>query len=191
MTLILKPIPHLISLPLEVRLLIYEYCAINYTSESVFFWPMRAYQHQPEDFPGQPALLLTCRQIFHEASPILHSTVHFNFQQNCGSIMKVRSCGPIVPSLVRSLHLDLDFSSCAPAISFLDSLFDGSQSIKFLSVSWTDCHIPIIRNDAYKTPLLRFVEGMEGLRVLTLTGEYGEDFLQSAKKLLQAEILAG
>ncbi|KAI1120066.1 hypothetical protein F5Y10DRAFT_290404 [Nemania abortiva] len=190
-----KPSPqpsfHFMLLPFEIRIMIYKYAAYNYTTEVGFCGPTRGYIYDKQDFTAPLALLQTCRQISEEASPIFFADVDLCFFQDCGSVLVVRSCGPIVPSAIRRLRLDLDVASCDPALYLLQWVVGQPEGLRVVHISWTDRHIPTIRNDAFDTPLIGFLQQLEGLEVLMLSGDYGNDFLQCAQRSLRAKVVAG
>ncbi|KAI1288305.1 hypothetical protein F5Y03DRAFT_93794 [Xylaria venustula] len=180
----------LMLLPPEIRILIYKYAAHNDTTETIFYGPTRGYFYDKRHFTAPLALLRTCQQISEEASPIFFANVHLRFIQNCGSILQVRSCGPIVPAAIRRLHLDLDVASCDPALYLLKGVIGYPEGLRFVHIDWTDRHIPMMRNDAFETPLVDFLRRLSGLEVLRLSGDYGRDFLQCAKKSLNKRVIA-
>lgn len=221
-----QPCVYLFILPAEIRNLIYEYCAINYTTEVTLYSPFRGYsldyhQYQPPTAPLQiPALLQTCQKIAHEARPILYANVRLRFRQSGGSIMWVWACGApvLVPSAVRNLHLELDASSCEPAISFLRDLFlrelrggrrekdttttisFGEEHLQSVRVCWSNNSIP---RDALESscnspgytgpchfwrPVVEFLACLKGLRMVEIVGDYDTNFIPCAEDLLGAAV---
>jgi hypothetical protein len=149
----------------EIRIHVYKNSAYNYTTQVSFYRPMRGYYYDRRGFPGRPALLQTCRRISDEAGPVFYANAYFRFIQNCGSILKVSSCGPIVSSATRHLQLDLDASSCDPALSFSNSLLGQPNDVRSVQINWADSCIPMVRKSAFGTPLLKFLARLRGLRV--------------------------
>ncbi|KAI0437926.1 hypothetical protein F4803DRAFT_536841 [Xylaria telfairii] len=179
----------LLLLPAEIRNLIYQYARVNYITEESFFSPFRGYSYNPLDFPDPPPLLLTCRQIYKEAAPIIFSEVHFGFYQNCGSILIVRRCGPIIPAAVQSLGLCMDACSYEPAVQYLQKLLGQAARPKRLHLFWGPSTIPTMRNDAFQPILMDFLVSLQSLTTLVLSGNYGEDFYEFAKSCLDARVI--
>ncbi|KAI1752887.1 hypothetical protein F4782DRAFT_498952 [Xylaria castorea] len=179
----------LFLLPAEIRNLIYRYASVNYTIDESFVSPFRGYSYNPRDFREPPPLLLTCRQIYREASPIIFSDVHFRFLQDCGSILIVRRCGPIVPAAIQSLRLDMDACSYEPAVQYLQRLLGQTGRPRRLHLCWGPSQIPTMRNDAFQPALMDFLGSLKSLTTLILSGAYGDDFYKFTKKSLRARVI--
>ncbi|XXG95820.1 hypothetical protein Hte_002091 [Hypoxylon texense] len=189
---------HLLTLPPELRHHIYEYCAVNYTAEVSFYSPFRGYSLDPRRFLRAPPLLRTCRQLAREAGPVLSARVGLRFQQGAGSVLSVSACGPVAPSAIRRLHLDLDPSSCEPALRFLETfLLDDPTptGISTVRVRWSKVGVPEKEMDAmgdachFWRPAVAFLGRLKGLRVLELVGDYHADFVPCANEALGIEVV--
>jgi hypothetical protein len=74
---------------------------------------------------------------------------------------------------------------------FMEAHLGDTSNLRSVYIHWTNRGIPYMRNDAFKRSLLDYLETLKGLRVLVLSGDYGEDFVQHIKQFLAARVIAG
>ncbi|KAI0023943.1 hypothetical protein F4780DRAFT_776170 [Xylariomycetidae sp. FL0641] len=184
-----------LDLPLEIRYQIYEYVAVNDTAETTQYSPFRGYLPQWQQ-PATPAILRTCHRIRREATPVLRSQARFRFVQSAGSLMTVWSCGSLRAESLRSLGLQLDSSSCGPAVAFLRDALGCAPAVHTVQVHWVD---GAVRQEAcdsmadpcgFWRPCLEYLREMKGLRTLMLTGSYTKEVVELLKGALPARVVA-
>lgn len=140
-----KPRPSLLTLPVEIRLQIYDLLLVSRsTREDNPSWPvgdtcqmmiMLSMSKDPQQRTMEPAILRICGQIHREAIPIIYSRNVFNFRQPDQMFRFMTQIGPTNLKLVRSLDMWIPWKAeMLPWLTLLNAL-SQEAALKYVRVA--------------------------------------------------------
>lgn len=177
----------LLSLPVEIRLLIYELLLTN-AEKTIVFDPM------PDMKLGSiaPAVLQTCKQIHFEARPVLYSENKFSVNSPKHMLQVIEQIGPANLRYIEQWQFNVPwYGELDLWVHLLDALVDEAGRIRTLGISWdakfrmTALPGPATQAKGLGDSLLfvRTLAAIQGVEKLILQGYYAKhwpSYLQEA-----------
>ncbi|KUJ12201.1 uncharacterized protein LY89DRAFT_688653 [Mollisia scopiformis] len=142
----------LLSLPFELRTLIFSVCLSNHTIHLFLYSPFnRLKWHHPSSSDDQPPilpLLLSCRQIYIETTPLLYTTNRIKFtlpltiSSQCLNRLLPPHRGPQIRDLWFQWHVQLTPKKDSPEHEEWRKVWEALAEFKGLRRLWVDI-VPI------------------------------------------------
>ncbi|KAK3933571.1 hypothetical protein QBC46DRAFT_401781 [Diplogelasinospora grovesii] len=200
----------LLALPPEIRILIYDLLLVNRVKKpSRVVGNPHLIQMEVEmsifQAPGltiiEPAILRTCKQIYHEAIPILYSCNEFHIYAPEPLFPFMAQIGPTNIKLVRSLEIWVPYDAeISPWLILLDTLSKKATGLRFVVLAWgTDRGIIWPRGAAerglgdnllFVRALVRALARIQGLEKLNIKGFYAKHWPSYLREKMSAQVRA-
>lgn len=181
----------LLTLPVEIRLQIYEFLLISQADpEQSPSWAVGKTSRKmislhmiqaPHYRTLKPAILYTCTQIHREAASVLYGGNVFNFSEPTQMFRFMAQIGPTNTKFVRSLDIWIPYTAeLSPWLTLLSTFSTEATGLRYIELAWVaNCESPLIRERGAKERglgdnvlFIRALAGIRGLEKIHLKGYY-------------------
>jgi hypothetical protein len=174
-----------LSLPVEIRLQIYNLLLVSRVDavrkplvdtyqQKIILYPM---VHR-FSFRIDPSILRTCKQVYHEANPILYSQNIFQMKFRDDMFRFIGRVGPVNLKLIRKLEIEVYWASTNALSSWLDLLHvlaEEAGGLRYIKLTY-DAIPPQKRGLGDNLDFVRAFGKIQGLETLVLEGFYAKNW---------------
>ncbi|PGH26910.1 hypothetical protein AJ80_01493 [Polytolypa hystricis UAMH7299] len=196
----------LLALPAEIRIQIYVLLLVSWfdpKSNPGFIVPNTRQKmvvvdmaRAPEHRTMEPAILRTCKQVYHEAIPILYSRNVFNLSEPEKVLQFLAQIGPANIKFVRSL--DIWVPLCAdllPWLELLKALSKKATGLRSIELAWDARPLMLQREDTKMSLganvlFVRALAKIQGLEKLRISGFYAKHWPSYLKEEMDVQVQA-
>lgn len=137
----------LLALPAEIRIQIYDYVLVGRVDRESN-WPLVVgktcqkkgrldWIRTRQDRAMEPAILRTCRQVYHEAIPVLHTQNVFSISKPESMLALMAQIRPVHIKLLRTLEIWIPWTAeDLPWVTLLHTLAVKATGLRFIELGW-------------------------------------------------------
>ncbi|KAL1640178.1 hypothetical protein SLS58_007129 [Diplodia intermedia] len=173
----------LLTLPAELRLLIYEHLliarfdrttnpswAVGNTNQKLVLLQMI---QAPEYRTVEPGILQTCKQVYHEANSILYSQNVFAISEPEQMFRLRQQIGSMNFKLIKALHMWVSWKAeLPPWLQLLDLLAGEATGLRYIKIAYSDPFEERGLGDS--VDFLRALGKIKGVKELVIEGYYAK-----------------
>lgn len=188
----------LLTLPLEIRLRVYDLCLISsFDPNQNPPWAVGnafGIDKRPEYRTVEPAILRACKQIYEEAAPILYSKNVFDICEPKTAFDFIAVVSPTKFKLIMTMELSVSSSAdISEWLALLKVISMEATGLRYLEVGWganyaTSSSWPRDRGLGDNVPFVRALAKFRQLDKLKIRGWYARNWPSYLKKELGAHV---
>lgn len=198
------------TLPVEMRLEIYDLLLVSRIKSNLLFFRLPVgrrskkiifidYHQDPNQRTMEPAILQTCKQVYHEAVPILYTRNVFGISRPENAMHYMTQIGPDNTKLIRTLHAYVSWwADALPWVALLNTQAKDAAGLRFVELSWgSESELPFrgnmlhnIRGLGDNVLFARALASFKQLEKLRVRGFYAKNWPSYFEKELGIQVHA-